>query len=575
MMAMSQQIPKLSQMVATRTEVTSAHGVVSAGHPLAVEAGLDALARGGNAVDATVAAAFVAFVVEPNNAGIAGYGHASAFLDGAFLTIDHSPRVPQAATPDMFATTGPEPQGYDWPDVVDDANAVGHRAPAVPGAVAGLHELHARGGRLPWATLLDAAIAIAEEGLEVTWNLLLLIAARHEEIRARPALSRILLKDGALPKAKTEDAAGDRLDQRELAVTLRRIAQEGPDGFYRGQVAEQIAAELAGGGGILTAEDLARYAPKVLAEAPGRYRDLDYITANDQVGTESLNILDRFDVAAFGAGSPEHLHLLAEAMGHAFVDNVTYAGDPDHTESPLAGLANPAFAALRADGIRTDQASPRPLATADPWPYESGDGDGAARPAPPRSVGGAHGTTQVVAADADGNLVALITTIGDDFGSLVAVPGTGVLLNNSMMNYDPRPGRANSIAPGKMPFFAVPAIVAAKDGRGVFAAAGSGGYPILAGVVNTMVNHVDHGLGVQQAIDEPRVHSQGAETYIDGRVPRAVRDRLMAIGHTLVVQDVTPGELPFSRVGAVAVAPDGTLRAGSGPAWNTAAGGLG
>ena len=163
-------------------------------------------------------------------------------------------------------------------------------------------------------------------------------------------------------------------------------------------------------------------------------------------------------------------------MGHAFVDNVTYAGDPDHVAAPLAGLASPAFARLRASGIARDAASPRPLATADPWPFE----DGEAREAPPPSTGGARGTTQVVAADADGNLVALITTIGDDFGSKVAVPGTGVLLNNSMMNYDPRPGRANSIAPGKMPFFAVPAIVAAREGRGVFAAAGSGGYPILA-----------------------------------------------------------------------------------------------
>ena len=221
-------------------------------------------------------------------------------------------------------------------------------------------------------------------------------------------------------------------------------------------------------------------------------------------------------------------------------------------------------------GSRADAASPRPLATADPWPFE----DGEPRETPPPSTGGARGTTQVVAADADGNLVALITTIGDDFGSKVAVPGTGVLLNNSMMNYDPRPGRANSIAPGKMPFFAVPAIVAAREGRGVFAAAGSGGYPILAGVVNTTVNHVGHGMGIQEAIDAPRVHSQGAETYIDSRVPASVRTELEAMGHTLVVQDVTPGELPFSRVSAVAVAADGTMTAGSGPAWTTAAGGL-
>ena len=160
---------------------------------------------------------------------------------------------------------------------------------------------------------------------------------------------------------------------------------------------------------------------------------------------------------------------------------------------------------------------------------------------------------QVVAADADGNLVSLITTIGDDFGCLVAVPGTGDPAQQLDGELRPAARPRELDRPGKMPFFAVPAIVAARDGRGVFAAAGSGGYPILAGVVNTTVGARRARPGVQAAIDVPRVHSQGAETYIDARVPRAVRDELEAMGHTLVVQDVTPGELPFSRVSAVAV----------------------
>jgi gamma-glutamyltranspeptidase/glutathione hydrolase len=268
---------------------------------------------------------------------------------------------------------------------------------------------------------------------------------------------------------------------------------------------------------------------------------------------------------------PRSLILLAEAMGHAFVDNVTYAGDPDHVASPLAGITSPAFGAARAEGIRLDGVAPRPVATADPWPFDPAGPGVSSRPS--ASVGGARGTTQVVAADADGNLVSLITTIGGDFGSLVAVPETGIVLNNSMMNYDPRPGRANSIAPGKMPFFAVPAIVATRGGRAAFAAAGSGGYPILAGVINTMVNAVDHGLEIQAAIDQPRVYSQGNRTYIDARVPPKVRERLADIGHELVVQATTPGELPFSRVSAVRV-DDRAITAGSGPAWSSAAGGL-
>ena len=183
-----------------------------------------------------------------------------------------------------------------------------------------------------------------------------------------------------------------------------------------------------------------------------------------------------------------------------------------------------------------------------------------------------------VAADRDGNLAALITTIGADFGSLVAVPEAGIILNNSMVNYDPRPARANSIAPGKLPFFAVPVLVAARGGRAAFAAAGSGGYPILAGVISTTVGVVDHGLGVQAAIDVPRVHSQGNRTFVDSRADLEAIDGLRERGHDVVVQDVAPGELPFSRVSAVAVAVDDdegvTLSAGAGPAWNTAAGGL-
>jgi len=157
----------------------------------------------------------------------------------------------------------------------------------------------------------------------------------------------------------------------------------------------------------------------------------------------------------------------------------------------------------------------------------------------------------------------------------VAVPEAGIILNNSMVNYDPRPGRSNSIAPGKLPFFAVPTIVAARDGRAAFAAAGSGGYPILAGVIATTVGVVDHRLGVQAAIDVPRVHSQGNRTFVDSRAAPDAIAGLRERGHDVVVQDVAPGELAFSRVSAVAVCDDGsTLSAGAGPAWNTAAGGL-
>ena len=577
-MAMSQR-QRLSQMVGTRAEVSSDAGVVSAGNESSVRAGLSALAAGGNAIDAVVAGAFAAFVAEPNNASVGGYGHLSAFRaapdGGRFFSVDHGPRAPAGAGAEMFEVIEQRLDGHDWPSVAGDRNTVGGSAVAVPGAVPGLWAAHQRGGRLPWAQLLEPAIELAEIGLEVTWVVQIEIANRLDEIVARPPLAAILLPGGRIPRSRTADGPGERLQQTALARTLRAIAADGPAALHEGEPADAIARAVAADGGIVTAEDLARYAPVVVDETPASYRDLQYVTCRDTVGYEALGILAHFDLAGAGPGSAGSLHLLAEAMGHAFADGATYADDPDLATEPIAELGGAPFAATRAAAIRADWAAPRPVIATAPW---LGPGD----PARPSSAGGVHGTTQVVAADRDGNLAALITTIGADFGSLVAVPETGVILNNSMVNYDPRPGRSNSIAPGKMPFFAVPAIVAARDGRAAFAAAGSGGYPILAGVIATTVGVVDHRLGVQAAIDMPRVHSQGNRTFVDSRAAPEAIAGLRERGHDVVVQDVAPGELAFSRVSAVAVDHHDhddddaglTLSAGAGPAWNTAVGGL-
>lgn len=561
----------IGRIVHSRQQVRSRRGVVAAGHEAEARAGAKILDLGGNAVDAAVAAAFVAFVVEPNNCSVGGYGHLASYLPehGGFVTVDHGPRVPSAGTPDMFEPIDdPDAGPYDWPDVVDDANDVGGLSVATPGAVPGLYAIHERAGHLPWETVLQPAIAEARAGVRIDYGLLIEIVARIDQIRRYPEAAAWLLRDGDPPSFYGQHGPGDRLEGQLLAATLDRIAEEGPDALHRGPIADAIADAVQRAGGILTAEDLASYEPKVFVETPIDYRGLQVVTANDQVGAEALNILARFPVGDYAPGGFEHHHLLAEAVGHAFVDNQTYYGDPDHVDSPVAGLASAAFGAARAARIRLDRVAPRPLAAADPWPYDEGAAP-VATPLP--SVGGSRGTTQIVTADADGNVVALITTIGGDYGSLVRVPGTGILLNNSMMNYDPRPGRTNSIAPGKMPFFAVPAIVAARDGKAVFGAAGAGGYRILASVMHTTVGVLDYGLDVQDAVDLPRSHGQGAETYVDVAVPVAVREQLEAAGHELVLEETTPAWASFGRVGAVTVDPDsGELAAGAGPFWSTA-----
>ena len=344
-------------------------GAVAAGHPAEVEAGLAMLRAGGNAVDAVVAAGFAACVVEPTNCGLAGYGHLSAYLpgEGGFLTVDHGPRAPMAATPDMFELAEQYPGGhYDWPQAAGRRNELGALAAAVPGAVAGLCAAHAAAGRLPLAATLEPAIGLAEEGVEIDWHIALMILERLDDIRAMPAAAAQLLRHGDPPHGSGYWGGGERLDTAALAATLRRIADHGPSGFHGGPVADAIARAVAEGGGIITAADVAGYQPKLLRERPQRYRGVEYVTSNDQVGYEVLNILQRFSLAGHGPGDARFLHLLGEAFGCAFADNVTHYGDDDHTASPLAGLASPAFAEARAAAIRPDAVLEQPSARPTP-----------------------------------------------------------------------------------------------------------------------------------------------------------------------------------------------------------------
>jgi gamma-glutamyltranspeptidase/glutathione hydrolase len=563
-----------SHMVASRSQVTGENGVVVGGHPFEAEAGIAALRAGGNAMDAVVAAAFAGFVVEPASCGLGGYGHLAAFVakDKSFLTVDHYVRAPAAARPDMFAIDRAKPMKYyGFPYTVGMKAEIGHLAPAVPGAVAGLVEAHGLVGRLKLSRVLEPAIEIARQGVPVTWNLALTVGDRLADIQAHPHAAALLLRQGRPPKAPGPLGGGDVLDTSDLARTLTRIADFGAAGFHDGPVAEAIERECVGHGGILTLADLRAYRPRILKERPCRYRHLDYVTAYDQVAYEALNILDCFDLKSWGRDSANFRHVMAEALAAAFVDNMTHYGDPDHVKSPVAGLTSRDFAAKRAAGIELARTLPRPVRPADPWPYDDPASSPTAVPLRP-SAAKLAGTSQMAAADRDGNLVTLITSLTSGFGSLVLVPGTGVFLNNSMQNFDPRPEQANAIAPGKMPIFAAPALVAAADGRVAFGACGSGGYRIETAVLHSFVNRIDFGLSVQSSVDAPRVHCQGQSTYIDGRIPADVQERLRAIGHDLVIQFDDPGANCFGRVCAIGY--DGSRwAAGSGPAWGTAAAG--
>ena len=566
-----------SNSSAPRSAATSREGVVSAGHPDEVAAGLAVLADGGNAIDAVVAAAFTGFVVEPAMCGLGGYGHLAAFAakSGEFISVDHYVRAPLGARPDMFEID--ETKGLKYYETPYTKGLKAERGPlavAVPGAVAGLYWAQRRLGRLPWSAVLQPAIASAKAGLPVSWPLFLRLAEHYAAIRTVPALAALFLCDGELPQLPGPHADGTVLNRDDLAATLERIAADGASGFYDGPVADAMVAAARAGGGILSREDLAAYRPRIFREQPQRYRGLDYITCFDQVGYEALNILGRFDLAGFGPELAAFRHLVAEALAAAYVDNIAFYGDPDFVPtSPVAALAGREFGDRRAAMLDLERALRRPVAAIDPGGSDAGIGAAriADEPWPPKLAG----TSQMAAADGDGNMVSLTTSVSASFGSLVAVPGTGIILNNGMGNFDPRPGRPNSIAPGKMPIFAAPT-VAARDASGaVFAAGGSGGYRITTAVLHSLIHWHDFKMTLPDAVAAPRIHCQGKETYVDVRIAPDVRAALAALGHHIVVQGDDPGFNAFGRVSAVARdRATGLLEAASGPPWLGAAGGL-
>jgi len=442
----------------------------------------------------------------------------------------------------------------------------------VPGAVAGLYWTQRHLGRLSWHKVLEPAIAAARAGLEVSWALYLKLAENEQSLRTDPASAAIFFPEGRLPRPRGQVEPAERLDLSDLAGTLELIAERGAAGFYTGRVAEAIGATFKACGGILSAADLAAYRPRVVKETPQRYRDLAYITCLDPVGYEALNILDRFDLKAMGPDSLAFRHVMAEAMAAAFVDNIAHYGDPDAGYAAVAAaLSGRALGVTRAGMIGLDRVLPRPVAAVDPGaadPVLTGT-PVSIDPWPPRI----SGTSQMTAADAEGNMATLLTSVSHSFGAQITAAGTGVTLNNGMGNFDPRPGRPNSIAPGKMPIFAVPEIVAVKDGQAVFAASGSGGYRITTAILHALTYWHDFGLGLPAAVAGPRLHCQGKETYLDARIPVEVREGLAKLGHRIVVQADDPGLNAFGRISAVA-RKGKHLQAVSGPPWAGGAGGL-
>ncbi|MGR3570714.1 gamma-glutamyltransferase [Brevirhabdus sp.] len=519
-------------MSCEKAPATGRGGMVVANHPLGAAAGYEVLAGGGNAVDAAVAALLALCVVEPMMVGIAGGGLAHVRLaDGSHRVIDGLAHAPAAARPDMYVPVSDVPP--DHMETLGRRSALGPSAVAVPGNLAAWCGMHARWGVAPFADVIEPAIRLAARGFAVTPYLEGAIAESAADLARDAEIARLLLPGGDPLRA------GARLVQGDFAETLRLIAREGAGALHGGALGRALAARVATGGddaGCLTLADLSGYATRERAVIETGYRGWRVAGPPPPASSgvhvaEMLNLLEPHDVAGLGFGTEDGLHLMAEVIRLGFEDRRSASGDPDFVDVPVARLISKAYAAQSQARLRGIAApAPRPRGG-----YESAD------------------TTHVTVADRDGNVVSATHTINGLFGARFAVPGTGIIPNNYMMNFDPHPGRALSVAAGKRVPTSMAPMMVLRDGRIRWALGLPGGLRIFPSALQAIVNLIDHGMSLQQAIEAPRIWTEGHVLEIEQALA-PMRERLEARGHAVRVMPHVGGGMNAIGFGA-----DGTL----------------
>ncbi len=496
-----------------KREVIASQGVVATNHPLASAAGVEMLGRGGNAVDAAMAALFALTVVEPMMVSIFGSGFVVVRdAAGGVTTLDNFATCPGAATETMFR---PLPSTTEWL-TEDDENRLGHKAVGVPGALAGWAEALQRWGTLPLATVIAPAIRYAAEGYPASPYLVRAITENVDGLGRFPASAAVFLPDGRPPRP------GDLIVRRDYAETLRAVATNGPDVLYRGPIGEAVVADMAAHGGLITMDDLATY--RVIEREPVRttYRGatitgMGPVSAGGTHIAQMLNILSGFDLAASGFGTARTIHLMAEALGIAFADWARYMADPAFTDVPVQWLTSMAYADERRAAIDPHRASH----------YHAGQ----------RPVMESVNTTHVTVADADGMFVTTTQTLNRLFGSKVTTPGTGMLLNDMISNMNPFPGETNSIAGGKRILSSMSPTIVERDGVPLMALGTPGGRQIFPAVMQGILNVLDHGMTLQEAVEAPRIWTDGNTLLLEDRFPNlpALVAELEGMGHRVSV----------------------------------------
>ena len=520
-----------TQFGTEKNPATGKRGMVVTNHPLASAAGAEMLAAGGNAIDAAIASFFTLTVVEPMMVGILGGGMAHIRLaNGTHTVIDGQSMAPLATgqttyTPDPDAAPGTM-------DTIGRKNAVGPPSVATPGNLKGWCEALARFGTFPLADVMEPAIRHASRGFRVTPYLSECVGDCAADMAMNPEIAKLYLPGGS------PIAAGMRLVTGDYAETLRSIMREGPDILYRGSLGRHYVAHMTQDSGYIRQDDLTRYATITREALRGTYRGHEIVgppppSSGPLHIIQMLNILEGYDIGAQGFGSSETVHLLAEVLKIAFADRAAATADPAFVQVPVQKLLSKDYAASRRSRI---------TGNAQAWAAEVAPGELPSH------------TTHLTIADGMGNVVASTQTINSLFGARYIVPGTGMIPNNYMHVFDPRPGRASSVEPGKRVTSSMSPVIVLKDGKPLFALGLPGGLRIFPSVMQALSNLIDHGMTVQEAVEAPRVWTQGHALEMEASFPESMVAAMRARGHDVATVGNVAGGMS-----AIRFHDDGTL----------------
>lgn len=505
--------------------------MVVSNHPLASAAGAEMLAAGGNAIDAAIATLFTLTVVEPMMVGLIGGGMAHIRLaDGSHRIIDGQARVPLAVKANTYRSV--PGSAHDVFDSVDDENLIGPKAVAAPGSLKAWCEMLRTFGTMSLADVMQPAIKHASRGFAATSYLHDCISDAGKDLAKDRAISALYLPDG------NPLAIGARLVQAEYAEALTQIAREGEAALYSGSLGKILTDYMRENGGFITQADLD--ACKTVTREPirGNYRGWEIVgppppAASGVHIVQMLNILEHYDVAGMGFGTADTMHLLAEVLKIAFADRAAATADPDFIDVPVARITSKEYARERQAAID--------MARAQQW-----------------SAGvvaseGAH-TTHITVADGKGNVFAATQTINNLFGAKILIPGLGMIPNNYMNLFDPRPGHALSVAPGKRVTTSMSPMMALRDGKLAFALGLPGGKRIFPSAFQALVNLIDHGMSLQEAVEAPRLWTEGNALEIEAGFGEGAYAELRSRGHNIAKVPTVAGGM-----NGIAFHPNGSM----------------